>query len=557
MSAHASQIPSAKGTQTARNWAPIAVLGAFVLAYCAFLLWNPAAGFGGYERLREVIFASEKFFPSGVFPTMGRFYPMFVKELALIQLISPEIVWLFVFASLQCALFALLMWRLLADAWPNPWVIVACLALLYLLPAFTNSWGALATCERGVVFYLVCFLLAYRTYSSRSGWFWAAAALLAANAAIYYKEPVFGALLVFVAVRTWILWGNRPSGQRVLDSLLVASALSFLVAYIVFAYLPRGEHVYGARMAAVDGIFFRNLANYALNDPIVVFLALPLGVVRLLRIMRNQVQADPIYDPMLVAGIAYSSAFIVLNLYAPNYMLPAYVFVLPPILRFLGRDGAWACSGWRVALVCVVFLMAVNTVPLGLHILSNLKYPPANSIAAMDAVARDLRVRSAQSSRPAIFLEGVAPELTAHEANQTYDRDAYFNVAGALKRRGIPGDAFDLKSELPPKDPSIKPRNDDPAARYSAFTANRPSRPEPGDYFLITPNSITYITPAYIAQLSQAYDLVYRTPSGQWAIPNFSLRTAIKWWLIRHNQDRLMADRNILRWPDYYVFRKK
>ncbi len=532
-------------------------VSAFVLAYAAVLMWNPNYGFSNYEALREVIFASEDFFPSGVFPGMGRFYPMFVKEFALIQLFSRDIVWIYLFVSIQSVVFAWLMWRLLRATAANRWLVAVTLCALYLLPAFTNSWGAVATCERSVAFYLACLLLLYRSHTQHPRLLTLVLALAAANAAIYYKEPVFGAVVVFVLARLWIVRGKPAPSQRALDIGLLVSAAVFVAAYLVFAYLPRGPHLYGESASAFKVSMFRNLLNFALDCPVIVFLALPLAAVRLRAVLSRSAQAHDFYDPMLLSGTAYAFAFLVLNLYAPNYWLPVYVLTLPPLLHFLAGHGAKLRPAWKLALGITAFLLITNAIPLGMHILSTMKYPGSNQVAAMDALANDIRQHAANHARPAIFLDGVAPELTAHEATQTYDRDAYFNVAEALKRRGIAPAAFDLKSELPPKNPTIKPRLGDATARYTAFTQNEPSTIQAGDYLLITPNSSKSVSFNDVETLLHDYDLVYRTPPGQWVMPNLSLRTAIKALMLWSGHDAALMDRNLLRWSDYYLLRKR
>ena len=339
------------------------------------------------------------------------------------------------------------------------------------------------------------------------------------------------------------------------DLLLLLSALAFIVAYTVLIVPYLGKTLYGDTQSPPLLVFAKILYSYTANDPAIILLLTPLTVWRAYRIVFRRAPAHPVFDPMLAAGTVYLLVFLKLNMYSTNYMLPAYVFALPAIYHFFAREQLLKNPAWKLLTGVTVVLAVVNAIPLGLHIMAVQKYTPVNSILTMDALAADIKKRDA-GQRPSIFLDGVYRELTLHKPAFTYDRDAYFNVGEAMKRHGLDPTRFDLKSDLPPKSPGLFPIGGDPAYPYSVFNNDRVSKPERGDYLVVTPNTTRHITDAYLSSLRQDYDLIYRTDS-MFAVPDFSLKTRVKRLIKDLVPTGVVLDANVQRVPDYYIFVKK
>lgn len=527
----------------------------FVATYATVLLLNPSFMQVDYEALRETIFTDGDHLPLAVFPEMGRFYPMFGQEHRLISLLSPRVIWLYVFTCLQFLAMVWLVTRLMRQAGAGNAATYLFTGALILLPGFTNVWVGFAATERNVMFLMAVFLLCFIAYQREQKAAYLTLGFVSANFALYYKEPVFLMLAVFAGTHLLITW--RTAGKRVklYDSLLLLSALAFIVTYAILIVPHLGGTLYGDTQSPPLLGFAKKLYSYAVNDPAIMFLLLPLAVWRAWRIVAHREMAHPIFDPMLAAGTVYLLVFLKLNMYATNYLLPAYVFALPAIFYFIAREQLLKHVVWKLLAATTAVLMVLNAIPLGLHIMAVQIYAPVNSILAMDALAADIKKRDVDQY-PSIFLDGVYRELTLHKPTFTYDRDAYFNIGEAMKRRGLDPSRFDLKSDLPPKYPALFPEGGDPAYPYSVFRSDAVWRPQHGDYLVIVPYTTLTVTDAYVADLLREYDLVYRTESPL-SVPDLSLKVHIKRLMKNFMPSDVVSDANVQRTPDYYIFVRK
>ncbi len=527
----------------------------FVAAYAAILLLNPSYTQIDYEALRETIFTDGDHMPLAVFPEMGRFYPLFGMEYRLISLLSPRIIWLYVFICLQFLAMVWLMTRLMRQAGAGTVVTYLFTGALILLPGFTNVWVGFAATERNVMFLMATFLLCFMAYRQSQKTVYLVLGLVCANIALYYKEPVFVMLAAFAGTHLLITWRTVRAGERLYGALLLLGSFVFIAAYAVIIVPHLGKTLYGDVNPRTLLTFAKILYSYVANDPLVLLLIPILTVWRTWDVVFQGKPAHPLFDPMLFAGLAYLLVFLKLNIYATNYLLPAYVFALPAAYHFLVREQLLKLRVWRILAGATAVLVVLNAIPLGLHIMATQKYVPVNSILTMDALAADIKKRDA-GQRPSIFLDGVYRELTLHKPAFTYDRDAYFNVGEAMKRRGLDPTRFDLKSDLPPKYAELFPKGGDPAYLYSVFNSDKVWKPEQGDYLVVTPSTTRHLTDAYLASLLQDYDLVYRTESS-FAIPDLTLRTQIKRLIKDLVPAGIVFDANVQRTPDYYILVKK
>lgn len=530
----------------------------FVVVYSVFLMWNPHFGFKNYDVLKEAILASEDKFPTAIYPEIGRFYPLFAKEFNLIMLLSSSMVWLYVFNAIQYLLFIFLLYNLIAKVSSGKKWIFTSIIILSVMPGFTNSWFSFAATERNVIFYLAVFLLCYKIFLEKQKFLFLFLGSIAANIALYYKELGFIVLFIFALIHLIFSWKKSNLRMKLFDYLLIISSLIFAIVYYFLVFIKRGQYLYGETLNSFFIALFKNLFSYLLNDPIIVLMLLPLALWRFTRITVFREKPEPFYDAMLFAGSCYPLIFLKLNMYAPNYLLPAYVFALPCIVKFQNSDKANESKLWKTLVVASCFLIFTNAIPLGLHIVSSQKYSPVNEILAMDNLAENIRQRD-KNGRYNIFLDGVYPDITAHSNTFTYDRDAYFNIGESLKRRGVALSQFDLKSTLPPKNHLLL--NKYGSSNFSVFNSAEMSSVNKGDYLIIVPNTTKNISPIYIKELEKEYEIVYRTPSGRLFIPNFTFKTFIKFLVIHSGYEKqskkIMADQNLLRWPDYYIFVKK
>lgn len=536
------------------DWVDGAYLG-FLLFYAGVLLINPHMDVVGYEQLREQIIGWDDTPPIAIFPEIGRFYPMFSMEYRLLGLFSPSILGMYVLSVVQFLAFAFLLYQLLKQTRiQRQWIYLLC-GTLFLTPGFTNVWVGFAATERNVIFLMAALLFCHARLQKKPRPVLFAVGLVCANLALYYKEPVFLLVGVYAGAHLAWTWRRATAVARWFDALLVASALLFLIVYLAFIFPRIGETRYGASFAPALLVFSRNFVNYILNDPLIMILHLPLVLWRLYEIHWRRSPVVPVYDAMLLAGFFYLLAFLKLNIYATNYLLPVYIFTLPAAAYFLAQRRFAGSRAWRGVAILGAVLTASSAIPLGLHILTLQKYIPVNTVRAMDALAHDIRSRHA-AARPSVFLDGVQPDISYHAHDFTYDRDAYFNLGEALKRRGVGVERFDLKSDLPPKHAELFAKGHGASYSFSVFQEARSWEPVAGDYLVVTPMSAKNLTPDYLASLQDRYELIFRT-AGDFVVPDFSLRAFIRFALKNWFSSGLVNDANFSRRSDYYIFIRK
>lgn len=306
---------------------------------------------------------------------LGRFDPIVGQEYNLVAPLSARPAALYLVNAVQLIIFTVLLLRILGEATGDGRLIAGAAALVLLSPGLTNAWFRLELGERGAAFFLTIFLAAHLWLGRTGSVLAAGLALASASIALYYKEPVFLALGTFAAVHLALTSPRAASRVKIVDGLVIVSALGFLVTYYLRVYQYRGAWLYSSSIYPWLVVSVKNVLNYALfSDPVAVLLAFPLAAVRLYAILARRAAAHPLFDPMLLAGCAYASVFFALNIYGPYYFLPVYVFVLPPLVYFLFTPRFVAGTGWKILAGCAAVVLVLDTVPSGVHYLAYNKY---------------------------------------------------------------------------------------------------------------------------------------------------------------------------------------
>src|SRR5262249_51490753 len=153
--------------------------------------------------------------------------PLTGQEYNLVAVFSASPTAFYLFNSVQFAVFAGLVLAILRRAVGTAiWPLVGA-AAVFLSPAFTTSWFHLMFPERDALFYLTVFVWCYVTIDNhpRAS---LCLGLIAANIALYYKEPVFLALGAFALSHLVFSRrsGRNDAGLR-LDWVVLASCVVF------------------------------------------------------------------------------------------------------------------------------------------------------------------------------------------------------------------------------------------------------------------------------------------------------------------------------------------
>ncbi|HNT61484.1 MAG: hypothetical protein DPW12_09680 [Rhodocyclaceae bacterium] len=490
--------------------------------------------------------------PLFVFPEMGRFCPMCFQELNLISVFTDSPVGYFLFQAASLAVFIFSFSWLLRTVSINYWHWLAPLSLILLAPGFVTIWLRIELCERNLVVLLALFLQSFLMFE-KGRRYMLLPALLAAILAMYYKEPVF--LLVGVFSTTyWLL--QLKNGHRSwnwLSFLLIVSALIYIFIYYHFAFSQRA-YLYGQQEFSTEllAVLAKTIGNFVLNDPLIVFIALPLTGWRIYRVFRGRSAAEPLFDAMLIAATAYAVLFLLLNIFSVYYWTPVYIFAVPAAIYFFGRDVEFVGIYWKVAAYSVALLYLISVLPTGIHLISYYKYVPINYNATVNFIANDIKQKR-YATAPAIYIQGMAPD----SASIYYDNLNVFLQA----RAGLKADQFVMHSEAQPATrrhmqvdgSAMKLGDPGYQAFYSVTRFPETIAPKTGDYLVVIPQTTKNVDRTYLEQLQESCcERVFST-SSPLAVPNYSLKTLLKLAAKRAGIGKAMGE-NYYGMPDYYVF---
>jgi hypothetical protein len=550
--------------------------GAIVAAYGALFLIHPELGpWDEYAFLPTL--QQGKFFPfyGPDFPyydtsALGRFVLLGGQEYNLVALFTNAPLGYYFVNAFQFFVLAILIVPILRETTDDARAIVGAAVLLFMMPGFTTAFFRMLYTERNVAFWLAVFLASYLSHlkAQRSATFLLAVASV--NAALYYKETAFIAVGAFALGHLILTWKTANTRIRALDGVIIASSLTYISLYAI-TVLPNRNLAYVPPVVYSEWlVVIKNILNYALSsDPIPVLLLVPLAAWRMIRVFGFKEPAHPVFDPMLVAGSGYVMAFFVLKIYMQYYLLPTYLFALPPILYFSGR-GLWRSIAWKAIGVAVAAVLVLNTIPLGVHFISHNKYVPVNYNRMVDFLVEEIG-RKPDGTRANVFMDGV---------DRGDGRGVYFVLGEFLRYKGLPIRKFDLKSNIEAAVPGPFVGRPSPFDRSADVDSVDPDRlyvhrewpfgvfqPGPlpvigkGDYLIVSPHSTRNVDGPYIESLKADYDLIFRTESP-FAVPRISLKTLVKYAMVHGLAEGgttggLIVSTNILNWPDYYVFRKR
>jgi hypothetical protein len=471
----------------------------------------------------------EDAFPYVDLVSLGRFYPLAFQEFNLVSRFSHDPALYFLLVGLQLVCFLAIYNAFLSQFVENRSYRVWGVILIFLTPGFLMTFFQIRILERPMVILLFSFLLCYTAFN-RS------------------RQPI-----AFFA--------------KVLDGLLMACAAVFLALYAILIILPRQGELYISSTENPLVVLVRNVANYALfSDPIPLLLCLFAGW-RMYVLIKGKEAPHPILDPLAFAGAAYVGGHLVLNIYGPYYLFPAWVMAVPLLYFFLQKRPVGGF--WRTVFFISALVFVVNTMPFSAHILTYDKYLPVNFNRATDFLVVDMKERY-PGRRANIFLDSI---------DRDGGRTTYFIFGEYLKSKGLTIRDFDMRSvdknetkrplQLKPSPFDSREDIDSVVEHYGyknrqfPYTLMQPggvSEIKKGDYLVVTPENPNNIDKEYIATLEGEYDLLFATNSP-FAIPSMNAKAVVKMLVAsllgKEESARFLHIRNIMMWPDYYVFIKR
>ena len=498
---------------------------------------------------------------------MGRFIPLGGQEYNLVGLISNDPFWYFAVNAFEFVLFAILLLKILQQFSDNKLLIYSSVLLVFFVPGFTINFFKLLNVEKNVIFYLAIFLASYLSFIKEQRILTFIFALVSANIAIYYKETVFVAITAFAVSHLLFSWRKINVAGKILDSLLILSSFVYVIIYLLIVFPHRGEIIYNQSIYDPLLVLTKNLLNYSFfSDPIPILL-IPLALVRLYQILLRRRDPVPFLDSMIIAGVTYVAAYLVLNIYSPYYLLPVYVFALPSLVYFYER-GELKGTFWKASSIIVGIVLLTNTLPSGIYYLTYHKYISKNFNNVINYLAADINNKY-NGQRINIFIDGV---------DRGTGQGVYIIFGEYLKYKGLSIRKFDLKTDMEAMDKrpfAIRPSPFDkesdldaigvpseyPRLPFTVFQKGKLQKINSGDYLVVSPHSTKNVNQEYLASLKKDYQLLYRTESPL-AFPNINLKTGIKYLMskkltAKQKSGGVIVNENLMNWPDYYVFVRK
>jgi len=475
---------------------------------------------------------------------------------------SPAAFWYYLIHVFQYLIVMILLVKILKKFTSNKFLIYATPILLSLFPGIAIAFFRTHMAEKNLLFYYTIFLYFYLKYLEKPKLYYLILGVISAGIAINIKENAFiavGAFAFFHLVLSWLK--NRSNsnkslhqenGLKIFDSLVLLGCLTYLSVYYfaVYRHIERGAFLYGQVPYNHVLVFIKLLLNYGLfSDPILILIALPFTAWRVIQFLRHKIELHPVYDSMLLAGSMFIMGYLALNMFAPNYLLPAYVFILPPLIYFFNQKEARTIF-WKVVAGIAGIALVFNVFPTGIHIITYFKYLSYNFNKTLDFIVKDVNSNH-PNQRANMFIDALDPNGGTPE---------YYIFTEFLQYKGLSWTRFDFKSDTKADD-SVPRQVNNYVSRmpFTFYQENKAYKIIKGDYLIITPDSVAKnITPAYIESLGKDYDLVFQTKSPL-AFPNINLKTLAKYILAsrltqKQKEEGLMVNENLIESPNYYVF---
>lgn len=323
------------------------------------------------------------------------------------------------------------------------------------------------------------------------------------------------------------------------------SSFIFLLVYYFIVYINKGDSLYGNTTVNPILLFAKNGFNYALSDPLLIFILLPLVLYRIYIIFKSK-KADMLYDSLLFSSAIYIFVFLKLNMFAYHYLLPAYSFGLIAVVYFLVVEKLYKKILFKILAFITLFFIVFSSLPTGFAFISHYKNVPHNFQNTLTFLTEYIEKQD-KNNRVSIFLDGV--NRNGGEVHHSFIK--------YLEYRGLTHNQFDIKTDE--KDNGIglvAIKEDSP---YTVLSQNIPATIKKDDLIVITPYTLKYISldKKEIELMKEEFDLLYHAESFL-EIPQLNIKAFVKYFFLNNNDDVSIAGKNVFQLPlDFYVLRKK
>jgi hypothetical protein len=318
----AIQFPRSAETSTRKQprW-PLWLFVIFLVGFVLILVWGEDFAYWDDEMFTRFAIRGINFGPP-IYPDVGRFWPLGMQEFNVLKYISPSHFSFRAFAMAELVAWACVTAAALRE-FSLRFRIVTLLAIM-LTPGFVISFSALVNPERNILFFLSCYVLCRRLFSSTGSVVWLMGALVSVQFALYYKEPVWVIFMGQSLTSLLLAWrseeGSVPLrafiGKNIADIMTAVMACAFLLFFFV--------GMFGKPLGYVDTHKLdlgTTVMSYLKLDPL-VFVLLAVVAVRMAKGFRCCCEIGVFWHSLAVGGSLYALAYMGLRLFNAYYMAP-------------------------------------------------------------------------------------------------------------------------------------------------------------------------------------------------------------------------------------------
>ena len=532
------------------DWIGEWLFGIVVLLYAAILPIGAKFGvIDDYLFLNTIL--SGRRLDFFIVPAVGRFFPLTGQEYNIVSFFSSLPSIFYVYNMFQFVVVIYLIYKILAvyviDKINRKSITFGIILLMIFSPGFVTAWFRLFVGERSMLMFFLIFFLLYLLYQKKQKYVYLACGLLAANLALYYKEPSFLMLGGFTFFHLLSGWKSLNIKQRLFDVLLIVSAITFSLVYFFVIFTKKGIVNYGDTPYNPIITFIKNMFSYMLSDPFLIVLLLGLFLYRFYEIISRKKKLEPLYDATIFSGVAYVLFFLKFKVFNYHYLLPAYVFSIFGLVHFLIRKEYIKKKVCKCLFGVAIVIYIFSALPVSLHLISYYKNVP-NTF--QDTLGFLTKYINKEEKRVTIYLDGV---------DRGGGKEIYVSFANYFNYKGLRDIQFDFKSDISSRN-SVIFLEGNPESPFTVFHDSGTSQCEAGDLLVLTPYTSKFVDQRYLNELKNNYELIYHSKAA-FSIPNISIKSLLKYCLMQCNQgqfsDDVMFSNNIFNWPDFYVFRKR
>jgi len=364
-----STLPPVRWTRSSSRNIRVTRAGTVALFLLTLLLMGYGAmilvgeDFAAYDNAQFTEFSARGVdFPPQIWIEGGRFYPLALQQFNVVGHFTRNIAG---YHALQIAQLFLLTLVLLAldEQTSLTWRCILA-AMVLVQPSVAANFSGLIFQECDVMLWLAGMVLSIKLFGQTPSTWFAVTAALSAQIALYYKEPVFILLLVFVTARILLrlrLPGGLPkawlNAETRLDLFIAAEALVFAAYYAIVMTSGTTLRYIHDRRSSFSTVFHDYLRMDWLVWIFVVF-----TFVRLYRVWRGRTAPALLWDGLACGGVAYFGVFLGIRLVGVYLLAPVDMIAVLYLGRFLYLEWAEMKTVVRAAAAVTAALVLCQNV---------------------------------------------------------------------------------------------------------------------------------------------------------------------------------------------------